>query len=302
MKKYFLIFGWMAMSTFLQAQTLDVLQTNLPDSVPFAKPFDGKVLFSHAQNETVQLVKDSEPEDFPILNIKWDAVSPTQTQATLTLLPLTLDKSTFTASFALDLHPTATAQVQVPLTVTPVTLFKDKELKEIRPPHRLFNWALWACILLALISLVCWLIWWKRQLKDNPDLLTNPPDNRPAHVIALSQIDALVDSGLWENKQYKVFYITLTEILRTYLQKAFGLDVSADTSAELLRRIKTNAQLTHFIQSLRAFLSSGDLVKFAKAVPTEQTRNQDITILREFITQTAPKPQPQTPNVVEVKL
>ena len=92
--------------------------------------------------------------------------------------------------------------------------------------------------------------------KEQAALLSTLQDNRPAHVIALSQLDALIDSGLWENKQYKVFYITLTDILRTYLQRAFGLDVSADTSAELLRRIKTQPQLSTYVQSLRAFLAS----------------------------------------------
>ena len=137
--------------------------------------------------------------------------------------------------------------------------------------------------------------------KDGSDTLSAPVDNRPAHVIALAKIDALVDSGLWENKQYKVFYITLSDILREYLQRAFGLDVSADTSAELLRRIKTVQPLVPLSQALRSFLSSGDLVKFAKVVPSEQTRNQDVTALREIITQTTPKPVPPAPHV-EVKL
>lgn len=143
---------------------------------------------------------------------------------------------------------------------------------------------------------------WIRRVKKDAALLEAQQDKRPPHVIALSQIDALVDSGLWEQKQYKIFYITLTDILRTYLQKAFGLDVSADTSAELLKRIKTQKQLTTFVQGLREFLASGDLVKFAKAEPTETVRNQDITFLRTFINQTAPKPDPQTPQQVEVKL
>ncbi len=301
MRKYITSLLLVTATLPLVAQGVSVLQTHAPTAVPFAKPFTAQVELSHPQGKSLELVPDSVSTDFAVTHLTWNALTPERTQADLTVLPLALQQSTFTATFALKVDPSQTAQVTVPITITPVKLFNDNKLKEIRPPHQLVDWVLWLCILVAVFALVCFLIWWIRRIKQQTTLLATTPDNRPAHVIALSQLDALVDSGLWENKQYKIFYITLTDILRNYLQRAFGLDVSADTSAELLRRIKNEVQLTNFVQSLRAFLASGDLVKFAKAQPTEQTRNQDIWVLREFIIQTAPKPQPETPNV-EVKL
>ena len=278
MKKYTLGFVFLITACAAMAQSLAVMQQEIPTKVPFAKPFAAQAVLSHPVGQTVQLVEDSTPADFALTHVALNALAPDRTQADLTVLPLTLEKSTFTVSFALQAQPQETVTLQTPITVTAVKLFKDQELKEIRSPKRL------------------------RRLKKDAALLEAQQDKRPPHVIALSQIDTLVDSGLWEKKQYKLFYITLTDILRTYLQKAFGLDVSADTSAELLRRIKTQAQFTSFVQGLREFLASGDLVKFAKAEPTENTRNQDITFLRNFIVQTAPKPQPQTPQSVEVKV
>lgn len=284
------------------AEGLSVLKTDAPESVPFAQPFTATVLLEHTQGQTVALDPESVGKDFTVTALQFLPVTEQSSQAQLTVMPFAVQKSTFTATFALAANPDVTAPVEIPLTVTPVQLFKDNEFKEIRSPHRPFDWALWLCILLALTALVCLIIWWVRRMQKEAARLTTPQDNRPAHIIALSQIDALVDSGLWEHKQYKVFYITLTDILRNYLQRGFGLDVSADTSAELLRHLKAQPNLGAFIQQLRAFLASGDLVKFAKAVPTEQTRNQDITILREFIEKTAPKPAPEVPARVEVKL
>jgi hypothetical protein len=286
----------------LKAQTAEVLHTTLPETASFATPFTAQAVISHPAGAKLQLVKDSVPADFAITNLFFNEVSPEKTQADMDVLPLTLNKSTFTVSFALTTHPDQVVTLNHPLTVNPVQLFKDKKLKEIRPPKRPFDWALMLCILLAITALVCLLIWWIRKIRKDAKLLDASQDKRPAHIIALSQLDILIDSGLWEQKQYKLFYITLTDILRTYLQRAFGLDVSADTSAELLRRIKTQPQLAKFTQDLRAFLASGDLVKFAKAEPSENTRNQDITCLRQFITQTAPKPEPEVPATVEVKL
>ena len=284
------------------AEGLSILKASAPESVPFAQPFTATVLLEHPQGQTVALDPQSVGKDFSITALQLLPATNQTTQAQLTIMPFVLQKSTFTATFALATNPDVTAPVEIPLTVTPVQLFKDNKFKEIRPPHHPFDWAIWLCILLALIALTCLIIWWVRRMKQADPLLSAPVDTRPAHVIALSQIDALVDSGLWEHKQYKLFYITLTDILRNYLQRGFGLDVSADTSAELLRHLKMQPNLSTFIQPLRMFLSSGDLVKFAKAVPTEQTRNQDITILREFITQTAPKPAAEVPASVEVKL
>ena len=284
------------------AEGLSVLKTNAPESVPFASPFTATVLLEHPQGQTVALDPESVGKDFAVTALQLLPATPQSTQAQLTVMPFAIAKSTFTATFTLATNPAVTAPVEIPLTITPVQLFKDNEFKEIRPPHHPFDWVLWLCMLLALIALVCFIIWWVRRMQKNTALLKTPVDNRPAHVIALSQIDALVYSGLWEHKQYKVFYITLTDILRDYLQRGFGLDVSADTSAELLRHLKAQPNLSAYIQQLRAFLASGDLVKFAKAVPSEQTRNQDVTTLRTFIEKTAPKPVPEVPAHIEVKL
>ena len=302
MKRWFIFLSILIASLELGAQELAVSHAQAPQQVPFAQPFTASVVLSHPQGDAPQLVPDSVSEDFAVVDTQFQPVGPTQTQADLTVIPFTIHKSTFTASFALSWQPQATAQAVIPLEVSPVKLFDDNELREIRPPHRFFDWVLLLCILLALAVIVCLIIFWIRRMqKDGSDTLSAPVDNRPAHVIALAKIDALVDSALWENKQYKVFYITLSDILREYLQRAFGLDVSADTSAELLRRIKTVQPLVPLSQALRSFLSSGDLVKFAKVVPSEQTRNQDVTALREIITQTTPKPVPPAPHV-EVKL
>ena len=129
------------------------------------------------------------------------------------------------------------------------------------------------------------------ELSEKPDIKIDPigSDITDKGDALQDAMDALLDSGLWENRQYKVFYITLSDILREYLWRQFGVDASADTSAELLRRVKNMTQMAPFMYQLRDFLSSGDLVKFAKAVPSEQVRDKDVKILREIIIETAPK-------------
>lgn len=283
------------------AQELAVAKTNVPEEVPFAQPFAAQFVLSHPHGETVIWHKESVPEEFSVQSVQFQPVGEDTSRVNFTILPFTLNKSTFTVAFSLAGQPDKSIRVKLPLTVTPVKVFDDNELREIRPPQRVVDWVTWLCVLLALAALVCLLIFWMRKLRQTKQsLLTVSVDNRPPHVIALAQIDSLVNSGLWENKQYKVFYITLTDILRTYLERAFKLDVSADTSAELLRRLKTVPDLAALLPQVRQFLASGDLVKFAKEIPTEQTRNRDVTILRELIEKTIPKPP--APVIEEISL
>ena len=184
---------------------------------------------------------------------------------------------------------------EIPLTVEKVQVFNDDKFRDIRMPKAPFNWLLWLILLLAVMLIVGSIIYanraklaagkWSRSAQIT--------DNRPADEIALSQIDALISSGIWEKQQYKVFYLSMSDILREYILRMFSIDVSADTSAELLRRLKSLPQFAPLLTAMRTLLASGDLVKFARAVPSLQIRDRDIVLLRELIKQTAPKTTPQ---------
>ena len=88
-------------------------------------------------------------------------------------------------------------------------------------------------------------------------------------MIALSKIEALLQSGLWEQQEYKLFYITLSDIFREYLWRRFHLDTSSDTSAELLRRVKNMPQMAPLMYQVRDFVST-ETVKFSKVIPSSR--------------------------------
>ena len=111
----------------MQAQTLAVGRVEAPQEVSFAQPFTATVELSHPQGQTPTLVPDSISPDFALTKADWQSLSPTLTQAQLTLMPFALKKSTFTASFALTANPAVTSPVEIPLTVNPVKLFKDND-------------------------------------------------------------------------------------------------------------------------------------------------------------------------------
>ena len=279
----------------LFSQELHLTEKQVPAQASFAQPFSVQYQISHTPGYTVTVDEQSLSGDFSIQKQETNATTAQNTSYQFTVLPFSIGKSTFTVTFQLRQGNEVLAALteSTPIDIKPVTTFQDKKLREIRSPFKMYNWFTWLLVLLAVVALFYVLyLWRKRMTAPRAGSVAMVRDTRPCHVIALSQIEALLQSGLWEQKQYKIFYISLVDILREYLQRRFQWDVSAETSSELLARIKKEKELTPFINALRTFLTDSDLVKFAKAVPTEPQRNQHIIILRELIRQTTPPPSP----------
>jgi len=64
----------------------------------------------------------------------------------------------------------------------------------------------------------------------------------------------------------EVFFVRLTDVLRAYLERRFHLPATEQTTAEFLQALQTSEALAvDQQQMLREFLTSADLVKFARA-------------------------------------
>ncbi len=292
MKKLFLLFLLTCLFAPLRAQELTLIEKRAPAQIALAQPFALQYDFSHTPGYQVELDEASLSPDFEIKDSVRRQNSPGTVTFDFTVLPFTLGKSTFTATFLLTQNgkSAADAPVETFITVTPAKTFNDKNLREIRPPHIPAGWLTWLLAALAALAFigVLW-FWYQKTRQKNLAVLQQEEDSRPSDEIALAKIDALLNSGLWEQRHYKLFYITLSDILREYLWRQFHIDASADTSAELLRRVKNMPSMAPLLFALRSFLNSGDLVKFAKAVPEEAVRNKDVQLLRQIIRETAPK-------------
>ena len=291
MKKSILFSIFLFCASALPAQELNVVEARAAQTVPFAQPFALQFVLSHTPGYEVSLDQDSLSKDFEITQISSAEKSPGTVSYDITAQPFILGKSTFTVTFNLvqDGKTLASAPQELFIDISRAKTFDDMNLREIRSPRIPAGWLTWLLALLLAAALAYVIRYWYQRWHSRALRVDKHEDTRPGNVIALSKIDALLDSGLWENQQYKLFYITLSDILREYLWRQFHIDASADTSAELLRRVKAMPQMAPLMYQLREFLSSGDLVKFAKAVPSEQIRDKDVKILREIIVETAPK-------------
>lgn len=285
-------------SAALCAQQIQFTAQNAPEQTPFAQPFDVRFELAHTPGYAVELDKESLPPGFELLSAKQEILSPGTQAYELSFMPFTLGVSTFTAvNFMLKDTPggntlARAASDPVHIRVNPVKFFDEQTLRDIRPPYIPAGWMLWVFIAVVLALIVYFVRrFWRDVRAGQAAAAQKQEDTRPADVIALSKLQLLLQSGLWEKAQYKLFYIELGDILREYFLRRFGLDVSADTSAELLRRARGVAQLAPLLQALRDYLTSSDLVKFAKVTPDEQTMRRDVGTVQTLVKRTSPQPE-----------
>ena len=109
----------------------------------------------------------------------------------------------------------------------------------------------------------------------------------PAHEIAYAELRALIESGLIEKGEIKIFYDELSDILRRYVENRFGYHAPERTTEEFLREIHDEGELgAKEGGALKAFLTHCDLVKFAEHEPGEQEIQDAFDAATAFIART----------------
>lgn len=296
MKKLFSLLILCFCAAPLAAQRLDITAQDLPQEASFARPFDARFELSHTPGYAVDIDRETLPENFELTEVKNQELSPGTVSYDLTFLPFTLGVSTFTAiTFNLKERPGGQTLASAPsqaqnIDVKPVKYYDEQTLRDIRPPYIPSNRLLWLLSVIVAALIIYYLRRFIKDLRVQKLAVQAAQDNRPADVIALSKIQALLQSGLWEKAEYKLFYIELGDILREYFWRRFKMDVSSDTSAELLRRARKTPQLRALLSALREYLNSSDLVKFAKAVPPQEVMQKDVQTVCAIVKETTPRP------------
>jgi hypothetical protein len=158
-----------------------------------------------------------------------------------------------------------------------IDLEKDKPY-DIKPPVKvsfrfgeISGWLALALGVLAVLGVAVWLFV-KYRGRIIP-LLGGAGPPLPPHVEAIRRLEALRNQKLPQNGRHKQYYSGITDILRTYLFRRFGIGAMEMTSGEILDAIEEPRRAGEVddkrYADLAALLSTADLVKFAKFVPDE---------------------------------
>ena len=112
-----------------------------------------------------------------------------------------------------------------------------------------------------------------------------PP--RPAHELALEELDRLQKEGLIAKGIFKQHYFTLSEIFRRYLERRFHFQAVEKTTEEILPEIHNLKGFNQGVKSgAQKFLYHTDLVKFAKYNPDTEEVDRKYQEAVNFINET----------------
>ena len=156
-----------------------------------------------------------------------------------------------------------------PAAREPVTGGMETDPTKDLPP---LSWKLvgWCALgLLGLLALLALLVWGFRYIARRVKEHRMSPIER-----AWVELDRLLKKGLPGRGRYKDFYVELTMVVRRYVQRKYGIKAPHLTTEEFLREVAVDASrvsgLTSNVDSLRRFLESADMVKFAGVEATPE--------------------------------
>jgi len=108
----------------------------------------------------------------------------------------------------------------------------------------------------------------------------------PAHKIALDKLGSLRESKLWETGEIKEYQSKLTYIIREYLENRYGIQALESSTDEITKALKESNFDPSDESDLKTILQVADLVKFAKAKPSEEIHEEFLNTAFSFVRKT----------------
>ena len=146
----------------------------------------------------------------------------------------------------------------------------------------------WLLLLLA-IGLAAFWLWrrWRGGADDGPRRSVIIP--RLPHEEAYEALDRLEASSLLEQMEIKQYHISVSEIIRSYVEGRFDIFALELTTCEVMEGLHESGLDDDELAAFDTFLSRCDLVKFAKLRPTPHACRQVLATARELVDRTRPR-------------
>lgn len=133
-------------------------------------------------------------------------------------------------------------------------------------------WVVWGTLIAILVVLlIIYLV--RRFTRVKPIYIEVEKPKIPAHIIAYEKLEKLKNEKLWQEGKLKLYYSSLTDIVREYIENRFKIQALEQTTDEILYGFRNIAVDEDSKTKLKQVLILSDLVKFAKEQPTS-TENE----------------------------
>lgn len=152
----------------------------------------------------------------------------------------------------------------IAISIESVKPSEAKDIRDIKPPVEIAGGVpIWAAIVGGVVGIGAGigLFLYLRHRRRTRAL--EPASEEP--IDELGEFDKIAALDLLEKGQYKRHYELLSESLRRYIERRYGIDAMERTTYELVEEFRdAEIEEEHLIED---FLSECDLVKFAKYIP-----------------------------------
>lgn len=146
----------------------------------------------------------------------------------------------------------------------------------------LIIWLVALAVLLAAVIIYLYL----RYRKTGSLLSFAKP--QPPYAKALSRLKKLKSQNLPAKGKTKEYYTRLTDIIRQYLNRQFGVKTMEKTTREILGQVHLNDELEKYEPLLTSLFETADFVKFAKVNPQEAENERCMAEAVRFIKASRP--------------
>lgn len=154
-------------------------------------------------------------------------------------------------------------------------------------------WWIFLLVLLAAAAVFVWL----RYIKGKKAIPLVPKKKPiPPYELAMQELNRLKAEKLCESGHEKEYYTRLTEILRVYLDKRFGINAMEMTSTQIMQQLRSNEDTKTSAPVMKQILEMADFVKFAKVRPLPDDNQKAFNNAVTFVENTKPVEQPADEN------
>ncbi len=156
-------------------------------------------------------------------------------------------------------------------------IMKNKEVKLLVQDYwQMYKWyILGLLILIALIFIIYQIIKYGRKQKNSPQVMTNQ---------TLKDLENLRKKKYIEEGNYRSFYVELLDISRNFMTKQYKIPADVLLTDDLIDVMKQNNAISPESEKMmEEIFLRGDLVKFAKTFPDQETMTKDFEEMKSFV-------------------
>ena len=197
----------------------------------------------------------------------------------------------------------ASNQVALKVSTVPVDVDNPEQFYDIKdvwkPPFVLADYYPWIFGVLTALFLICvigYLV--QRYRRHRSEVPVKPAEPElPPYETAIRELDSIKDQKLWQQGLNKEYYTQVTDTLRRYISRRYGVNAMEKTSEEILAIIERETDERTVYDTLRQVLRLSDYVKFAKLHPLPDENDESMRNAYLFVNQTkrTEAPQPDKP-------